>query len=307
MNNIKLNLPDDVVIDENTLVERLLANQKVTDLLSKYHASETVVKNYPWVFNEWLKSMNNNEDSYGSFTDDNSAYYKDIVIEDDYPRIVIRKSKMQKQNDVTLSHKKNYLMCDLSDAALLYDIDKIDLSRESESYRTIHKVVKAWLAGLPEKGIYFYGGLGVGKSYLAACMTNYLAKKGHKVAFVNVPKFFSKARNSVGVKDEYNRKEDFVNDSLNKLKRAQFVVLDDIGAENVTNWVRDDILLPLLDYRMEYGKSTIFTSNSDFKDLRERLMYNQYGNRDETKADRIMERIRTLATDVRVDGTSRRK
>lgn len=307
MNNIKLNVPENVNIDEQKLIERLLSDKKVIELLEKYNASENVVREYPWVFNEWLKSMKNNEDSYGSFTDESSSYYKDIVIEDNYPRIVIRKSKMQKKNDETLSHKKNYLMCDLSDAALLYDIDKIDLSRESDSYVTVYKVVKAWLNGLPDKGIYFYGGLGVGKSYLAACMTNYLAKRGHKVAFVNVPKFFSKARNSVGVKDEYNRKEDFVNDSLNKLKRAQFVVLDDIGAENVTNWVRDDILLPLLDYRMENGKSTIFTSNSDFRDLRERLMYNQYGNKDETKADRIMERIRTLATEVRVDGTSRRK
>ncbi len=95
--------------------------------------------------------------------------------------------------------------------------------------------------------------------------------------------------------------------ALRKMKRADFLVLDDIGAETVTNWVRDDILLPVLDYRMENRKSTIFTSNSDFADLRERLMYNQRGQKDEMKADRIMERIRTLCVEIKVEGTSRRK
>lgn len=305
MKDIRLNLPPGVNPDEGKLIEELLADNRIHELLKKYDASEEAVRNYPWIFNEWLKSMNNNEDSYGSIG--SGMYYKDIEIVDDYPNIVIRKSRLQRLNDISLSHRKNYLMCDLSDKALSYDIDKIDLSGESENYKTVYQVVKAWLQGLPDKGIYFYGGLGVGKSYLAACMMNYLAKKGHKVAFVNVPKFFAEARNRVGSKDEYNRREDFIEESLSRLKRAQFLVLDDIGAENVTNWVRDDILLPLLDYRMENNKSTIFTSNSDFRDLRERLMYNQYGNKDERKADRIMERIRTLSTEVRVDGTSRRK
>ena len=304
MKDIKLNLPAGVNPDEDKLIEKLLNDEKVRNLLQKYDASEDVVRNYPWIINEWLKSMNNNEDSYGSIG--SGMYYKDLEIVDGYPVTVVKKTKIQKLNDISLAHKKNYLICDLSDKALSYDIDRIDLSGESDNYRTVYQVVKAWLQGLPDKGIYFYGGLGVGKSYLAACMTNYLAKKGHKVAFVNVPKFFAEARNRVGSKDEYNRREDFIEESLTKLKRAQYLVLDDIGAENVTNWVRDDILLPLLDYRMEHNKSTIFTSNSDFKDLRERLMYNQYGNKDERKADRIMERIRTLSTEVRVDGNSRR-
>ena len=295
--------------DEDKLIESLLNNPSVQDLLKHYNADEQCVRDNPYIFNTWVTSMKNMENEYGSINMSNSdaSYYKDLEIVDNIPRFVIRRSKWQVENDNKLAHKKNYLYCDLSDEQLLLDINAINLTNESDSYRKLYELVKRWLNKLPEKGLYLCGGLGAGKTYLAACMTNYLARKGNKVAFVNVPGFFAKARNAVSNSYDYKNQADFISSSLNRLKKAQFLVLDDIGAENVTNWVRDDLLLPLLDYRMENKKTTIFTSNSDFKDLTERLSYNQYGQKDELKAERIMERVRTLAVEVKVSGNSRRK
>ncbi|MBQ1826438.1 MAG: hypothetical protein II126_00575, partial [Erysipelotrichaceae bacterium] len=81
----------------------------------------------------------------------------------------------------------------------------------------------------------------------------------------------------------------------------------DIGAENFTSYIRDDILYPILDYRMENGKRTFFTSNIDLGKLTERMSYNQNGQKDETKAMRLVERIRALSEVLPLKGESRRK
>ncbi len=43
-----------------------------------------------------------------------------------------------------------------------------------------------------------------------------------------------------------------------KLKTVPLLLLDDIGAENTTNWSRDEVLAPLLQYRMENHLPTFF-------------------------------------------------
>jgi len=196
-------------------------------------------------------------------------------------------------------HRKNYLLCDLNEKALENDIYKIDLTNESNNYRQIVSMIKQWLEeGIVDKGLYFHGGLGVGKTYLASCISNFYARKGSKVAFVNMPKLASDLRNNL-------REYDYVNSRLSRMRKADLLVLDDIGAENITDWIRDDILFTVLDYRMENEKLTVFTSNSDLEALKRRMMTSSTSE-DEVKALRIIERIRALSTVVRITGTSRR-
>ncbi len=292
------------VEETGDLAERLLKDSRIQQLLKEQNDDGTAVRNDPWVFSDYLDSLDNGYDKYGNMNILNSSdrLYKKIVITDHQPRLVIGRSEWQKKEDKNNAFRRNYLISDLPEEAYDYDIDKINLMNESDNYRQVHAIVRKWLTELPDKGLYLVGGLGVGKSYLAACMTNYLAKRNHKVSFVNVPGFMSSARNSISLNDRSN----FINDSVYRLKRSDFLVLDDIGAENVTNWVRDDILFSVLEYRMVNRKSTIFTSNSNLADLRERLAYSN-GVRDYMKADRIIERIRTLSIEVRLDGNSRRK
>lgn len=51
-----------------------------------------------------------------------------------------------------------------------------------------------------------------------------------------------------------------------KLK-LDLLLLDDIGAETVTNWSRDEILGTILQYRMENNLSTFITSNLNISEL----------------------------------------
>ena len=178
-------------------------------------------------------------------------------------------------------------------------LNDIDLTGESEYYKGIVNIAKQWVNELPKKGLYFYGGLGTGKTYLASAICNDLARNGYKVAFVNYPKLCSDIRNNV---TEY----DYVDSRMRKLRSAKILVIDDIGAESVTAYIRDDILFPILDYRMEHGQRTIFTSNCDLKSLEKRMTIVKSGEEDVIKALRIIERIKTLCDLVAITGTSRR-
>jgi primosomal protein DnaI len=80
--------------------------------------------------------------------------------------------------------------------------------------------------------------MGVGKTYLAACAANERARKGDKTAFIHYPTFTM--RMAAQINDGEYRTE------LKRLMYADFLVIDDIGAENCTEWNRDQLLLPLL-------------------------------------------------------------
>ena len=217
---------------------------------------------------------------------------------DDELKTIIKPCAYLSQSAARISHGRNYLINDLPESALTNDIDRINAAGESAEYLEIVSAIRQWLDEPVDMGFYFYGGLGVGKTYLASCITNRMARQGYKVAFVKVPALASGLRANL-------KSEGYVEDRLRRMKRADVLVLDDIGAENITEWIRDDILFAVLDYRMENHKYTFFTSNSNLEALTRRMMI--AGNsEDQTKALRIIERIRALSYPVGIRGTSRR-
>ena len=81
--------------------------------------------------------------------------------------------------------------------------------------------------------------------------------------------------------------------------------LDDIGAETMTPWVRDDVLAILLEYRMKQQLPTLFSSNKSFAELEQHLR-SARNEVDEVKAKRLMQRFSALSTEVHMGGVNRR-
>ena len=71
------------------------------------------------------------------------------------------------------------------------------------------------------------------------------------------------------------------------------LLIDDLGAEAVTPWARDEILCPLLQYRMDEKLPTFFTSNLDLKALENHLAITSKGD-EVIKSGRIISRIKQL-------------
>ena len=89
-------------------------------------------------------------------------------------------------------------------------------------------------------------------------------------------------------------------------KTADLLLLDDIGAENITPWSRDEILFSILQYRMDEKLPTFFTSNLTLEELEIHLSI-QNGKVDKLKSNRIIERIKYMCDEIKLISNNYRK
>ena len=149
------------------------------------------------------------------------------------------------------------------------------------------------------KGLYLHGNFSCGKTYLISALFNELAKNNIHSTIVYFPEFLRSLKASFGnVDDDYDSK-------FNAVKEAPLLLLDDIGAEKLSDWARDEVLGVILQYRMEEHLPTFFTSNLSLKELEEHL---QVFNSEENiiKARRIIERIKYLTKEMKMISVNRR-
>lgn len=163
----------------------------------------------------------------------------------------------------------------------------------------IIKYLKEFMDNYPDKfmkGLYLYGAFGTGKTYLIAALLNEYGKRGTKSVIIYYPEFLRSLKESFGA--DYKEKFSLV-------MHAPLLLVDDIGAENLTPWSRDEILGPILQYRMDEKLPTFFTSNLSLEDLEVHLALSTNGV-EKIKARRIVERIKELSTGVKLTSKNRR-
>ena len=110
------------------------------------------------------------------------------------------------------------------------------------------------------------------------------------------------------LKDSFqsNSSDEFKN-KFNDIKYAKLLLIDDLGAESVTAWNRDEILGTILQYRMQENLPTFITSNLNIKELEEHLSITSSNRTEKVKAVRIIERIKQLTIDVEMISKNNRK
>ena len=193
---------------------------------------------------------------------------------------------------------KAYSYCDIPSSLISVDLENVNYTKEQEQ---LYLKLAAILHKKSCKGLYVVGDLGVGKTYLCAALANSLVKNGEKVAFVKVSNFFNEMKSYIGSRNE------LMDININKLQKADYLFLDDIGSEAVSEFVRDDILFRILDYRLENKLVTIFTSNLNKSDLLKHYTYDRKDNSNLMNAKRLMERIDILSEDITLLGKDLRR
>ncbi|BGE82203.1 primosomal protein DnaI [Staphylococcus petrasii] len=147
------------------------------------------------------------------------------------------------------------------------------------------------------KGLYIHGPFGTGKSFILGAIANQLKSKNVPSTIVYLPEYIRTLKS--GFKDgSYEKK-------LQRIREANILMLDDIGAEEVTPWVRDEVIGPLLHYRMVHELPTFFSSNLNLDELEHHLANTREGA-EQTKAARIVERIKSLTNAYYLDGENLR-
>jgi DNA replication protein DnaC len=138
------------------------------------------------------------------------------------------------------------------------------------------------------ESLMFWGEPGNGKSHLATAVANELTAKGKRVVFISMPDLLEKIKatfnkNSVETEAEIMR----------GLQMCDLLIIDDIGAEKVSDWVQE-VIFRIVDGRYKKVKPIMATSNLEPKELAERI-----GKRAYDRLIEISQPIQNEATSYR--------
>ena len=166
-----------------------------------------------------------------------------------------------------------------------------------ELIKWVTNFIKEYKKGNTHKGLYLSGNFGSGKSYIISACLNELVKDGYNAAMIYYPEFLRTLKSSFD--NDFEEQYDYA-------RKSDLLLLDDIGAENVTAWSRDEILGPILQYRMDNNLPTFFTSNLSLDELEVSLSEGK-NSIDKLKAKRIIERIKYLTDELKLISKNQRK
>ncbi|CCP88529.1 DnaA ATPase domain-containing protein [Candidatus Phytoplasma solani] len=145
-----------------------------------------------------------------------------------------------------------------------YSFDKliIDNKNKQKVFKEMQKITKK--NGKIDKGFYLYGSFKTGKTFFLKTLAQQLLKQQISVMFLFMPNLIRKFKSFM-----YNNS---LETRFEQLKTVNCLFLDDFGAENMSPWFRDEILLPLLYYRAEKKLPFFISSNYNFLQLDKHLM-----------------------------------
>lgn len=143
-----------------------------------------------------------------------------------------------------------------------YKLENFDMDLSSKSGQSRDVIRKLITNGLTT---YIAGANGTGKTtFVVACCNEAYEKRQIRYLYLPWNDIASKLS---GFKDNKMM--------IEKIKKAPYVIFDDFGAENVNRYLRDNVLIPIINYRLEQGLTTIYISNYEPKELLDRYCIDQ--------------------------------
>lgn len=203
------------------------------------------------------------------------------------------------EHDREVSARKNLRLIDLPTSLHDVKLSQVEITPErKQAMADIGQFLSAYSKNIHQKGLFLSGSFGVGKTFILAGLANSLARMNKRVVFMHVPNFIA------GLSSHFN--DNSLPEEVQRISNCDVLILDDIGAENLSQWSRDEVLAVILQSRMDNQLPTFFSSNFSMNDLEEHFKETKNAI-DPVKAARLMERVRTLAKEVVVSGPNRRR
>lgn len=186
-------------------------------------------------------------------------------------------------------------MATLNDWARMKDIDVSDKARV-QVIKWLDSFFLNYRYAEFKKGLYLHGSFGSGKTFLISALFHELTfKKFVTTEILYFPEILRTLKNDW---DLYEQK-------IQYYENVDLLCIDDIGAEKVSDWSRDEVLGTILQTRMNHKKTTFFTSNLSLEELEAHFKTNT-SVEESLKARRIMERIKFLSEPIELISMNRR-
>lgn len=269
-------------------------NKEFKKLVNRLDVSEEVAMKYTSSLEDTIKELGHCKDCPGLPHCENrlnghvmfpEAKEKQIIFS--YAPCKFEKERQQKEAN-RMTKDKELAM------ASMKDIDLTDKKRVAV-IKWLTNFVKTYDRNEFNKGLYLHGTFGCGKTFLISAAFNEIAKNRVSTEIAYLPELLR------DLKSDF----DMFADRIDYLENVDLLLIDDIGAEKVTEWGRDEILGTILQKRMNNYKTTFFTSNLTLEQLEEHLIINSSGD-EVFKARRLIERIKKLTEDMELKSENKR-
>jgi DNA replication protein DnaC len=116
------------------------------------------------------------------------------------------------------------------------------------------------------RGLWLYGSSGTGKTTLAMLVSRIALEAGRSVAIYSLPKLLARIRRTF----DAEAGEQSYSDLFERLATVDLLHIDDLGAENRTEWVLEQ-LYALVNERYEAQRSLVVTTNLEEHELEEQI------------------------------------
>lgn len=181
-------------------------------------------------------------------------------------------------------------MPEMVHAATLSDFH-LDSDSRKQIYQKLMQVISKVKLNQETKGLYIHGNYQIGKTYTLAAMANQLAQMSKSVVLAYYPDLVREIKSSIAKGN--------LEAIIQSLKTCDVLMLDDIGGENPSSWIRDEVLGPILQHRLLDKKLTFFSSNVSMKEL-PKYMVESAQEAEKLKSYRIYARISSLADEIKM-------
>lgn len=160
---------------------------------------------------------------------------------------------------------------------------------QKEDNQKLYTIIKNYVDNFEtfyksSRGLLFWGTVGTGKSYAAACIANELLNRKIPVVMTSFVKVLQV------IQDNTENETEFVN----RLCAARLLIIDDLGTERNTDYALEKVY-NVIDSRYRTGKPLILTTNLNLQDMQ---------MTQDIRYQRIYDRIFEMCHPVMVNGTS---
>ena len=129
------------------------------------------------------------------------------------------------------------------------------------------RIAEVVMNGKAKPWLLLYGPPGTGKTHLAAAVGNHLVGQGIAAFFTVVPELLNNLRHSLFDNNDDQHGE---RDLLRRIAEVPVLILDDLGAERGSEWVREQLYL-VVNYRYNHLLPTVITTNARFQVMDPRI------------------------------------
>lgn len=295
-----INVSDNLQYDKRKLKESYqdaLKNKDFQQFVSKLNIDEGILMQYTSILDECAQEYDHclNCSGLGDCKNKILGYIYLPKVVDQTLQFRYKPCRYKVNRDKKYSFSKNVKYYNLPSSYVEASWDNVD--KRLVGRKEVILWLNNFIAQPSFKGLYLTGNFGCGKTYLVVATFNELAKKGIKSAVIFWPEFIRNLKSSFA--DDYE-------DKIEYIKNVPLLLIDDLGAEAITPWSRDEILCPILQHRMDNNLTTFITSNFSLTNLEQHLAQTKDGV-EVVKAKRIIERIKFLTEEKEMISKNMRK